>query len=133
MPQKLRFWIAFVLLTAICFVDYQYFTEGVAVNNISPQKRQLFHLLIFVIIIPIGYWGWAKHPFLWLRKFWLVIYFSVLGLLLVAGGVQATTHIFGVAVLDFFSSIRLFFTSPMPYLILLFFSRFAVISREEKN
>ena len=129
MSYKLRFWLGLIILTSICWIDYQYFSEGYTVRAIPDITRKLMHVLFLIMVIPIGYWGWARHPLPWIKSFWLIIYTSVLILLLIFGLIDVLGHPFSPELKDVVSKdIRLFFTSPMPYLILFLIS---ILSQRE--
>lgn len=117
MKHKFLFWLIFVLVTALCWVDYQYFTEGHA-NSISPIARQAGHIAILLAILPIGYIGYKNHPMSWIKKLWLVSYSLVIAIIGIIGLLQWQLQLFGTAFLDQVSSLRLFFCSPVPYFLL---------------
>lgn len=91
----------------------------------SPVVRQLAHLALLALTAAVGYWGWASQPEQWVKRFWLVAYALVAGLLVLTGAIQHLLQPFGPAFLDTVGLIRLFFTSPMPYFILFLLTRMA--------
>ncbi len=114
MRSKGSFWLIFIVVTALCWLDYQYFTEGHA-HQLSPIKRQIGHLGILTIIIPIGYLGWKALGISWIQKLWLASYIVTLIIIMAVGLIQWKTNVFGIGFLDQISRLRLFFTSPLPY------------------
>jgi|GEM_PF-1258370 len=117
MRNKPLFWLIFLAVTILCWLDYQYFTEGHA-QQLSPMQRQMGHLAILAIIAPVGYVGWRAFGVQWLQKLWIISYIVALIIITCAGLIQWKTNIFGVAFLDQISRLRLFFTSPLPYAML---------------
>lgn len=118
MPHRSRFILAFVVITALCWIDYQYYSEGGAVRAIDDTRRQMAHLIILILLVPIGWFGWSAHGVKWIRKFWLLTYLTAICFLITFGLIQSFFHPFGTTTKDIVSSIRLFFTSPMPFLLL---------------
>lgn len=114
MRSKVIFWLMFIAVTVLCWLDYQYFTEGHA-QQLSPIKRQIGHLGILAVITPVGYMGWKAYGVSWIQKLWLAAYVAVLVIIMVVGLTQWKTNIFGIEFLDQISRLRLFFTSPLPY------------------
>ncbi len=109
--------LGIIIIILICWIDYQYFTEGITVINMNATIRRVGHLLFLALLIPIGYWGLSKLP-KWISSLWLRSYVVVFLLMLVIGAIQVIWHPFNVAFLDQVSNIRLFFGSPLPYMIL---------------
>lgn len=114
MRSKAIFWLIFIAVTVLCWLDYQYFTEGHA-QQLSPIKRQIGHLGILAVITPVGYMGWKAYGVSWIQKLWFAAYVAALVIIMVVGLIQWKTNIFGIEFLDQISRLRLFFTSPLPY------------------
>ena len=117
MKPKFLFWLIFIFVTTLCWVDYQYFTEGHA-NSISPLSRQIGHIVILLAILPVGYLGWKNHPMAWIKTLWLMSYTIVIAIICVIGMLQWRLQLFGTGFLDQVSNLRLFFCSPVPYFLL---------------
>lgn len=118
MKAKHRFLIALISIFILSWVDYQFFTEGLSVIQMAEQKRRIAHLIIFALFIPIGYWGWQKHAYSWMRRLWLFAYIPAFLLILIIGFISWRWHLFPVSFLDKVSIVRIFFCSPVPCLIL---------------
>lgn len=118
MQQRNKFWIALALITVVCFLDYQLFTEGYAVRSISPAIRQAGHFAILLAVIPIGWWAWKAHPIRWFRMLWAASYGFAIGFILSIGALKALINTLPEAFLDWASTVRYFFTSPLPHLLL---------------
>ncbi|HTN47335.1 MAG TPA: hypothetical protein VL098_13380 [Flavipsychrobacter sp.] len=109
--------LALALLIILCWFDYQYFTEGKSVLEMSAITRRIAHLLFLAVLIPVGYWGLGNFP-KWMRGLWFASYAAVFCFLFIVGVLQVKLKLFSVATLDQISTIRLFFGSPMPFMIL---------------
>lgn len=117
MNRKLAFWLSFIIVAALCWIDYQYFTEGHA-HLITPIQRQIGHILLLIAITPVGYVGWRYYGIQWIYKLWLTSYMVAIAIIGITGLIQWKTGVFGIVFLDQISSLRLFFTSPLPYFML---------------
>ncbi len=122
MPYKLKIAIALVIFIVISYLDYQYFSEAGTAGAIAPVIRQMMHLVILIMFIPVGFWVMksAGHP--WLKNLWLAAYGGVILLLCIIGFIQWKTALFSTQILDLVSKVRLFFTSPLLFVLLLFIS-----------
>lgn len=125
MKQQNKFWLALVLITIVCFVDYQMFTEGYAVRRLSPMIRQAGHFIILLAVIPIGWWAWKLHPMQWLKQLWLYAYGIALVFIVLIGLLKSQTNILTEDFLDWVTTVRYFFTSPLPHLLLYMLSLIA--------
>lgn len=125
MKRQNKFWLALALITVVCFIDYQLFTEGYAVRRLSPVVRQVGHLVVLLAVIPIGWWAWKQHPMQWLKKLWLYAYAIALAFILLVGLLKSQTDILTDNFLDWVTTVRFFFTGPLPHLLLYMLSRIA--------
>lgn len=125
MQQKTKFWIAFIAITLVCFIDYQLFTEGYAVRRLSATTRQLGHLAVYIAVIPIGYWAWYKHSMSWLKYIWLIGYISILLFILLSGALKMLHVIPSQDFHDWVTTVRFFFCTPMPHIIIYMLSKIA--------
>ena len=128
--KKPRIWLAFLLITVLCWIDYSQFTDVAELDGISDTTRRIAHIIILMLIIPLGYWGLAAATMQWMKRIWLLLYVTGLVVILIAGILQWQWQLFSVPVLDRISDIRLFLTSPIPYFILLLLP--SVLSREKR-
>lgn len=127
--NKIRTVIAFLLLALLSFIDQQYFYEPLSAASVNPLFRQIMHIVILLAFIPIGYWAMLHHRLSWLKKLWVGIYITFIGIMISIGAFQILTHIVNVSLLDFIAKIRLFVESPLLFLIMLFLSQ--IISDEK--
>jgi hypothetical protein len=130
MKRKQIFWLIFLLVTILSWIDNQYFTEGLSLQR-PDLTRQIGHLIVLILIIPVGYIGWNTLTEKWPRNTWTYSYLFILVLIGSAGLIQLKTHFFTTAYLDMISSIRQFFCSPMPYFIIYILHR--VTTRTQRS
>lgn len=126
MKQQNKFWLALALITIICFLDYQLFTEGYAVRRLPPTVRQAGHFVVLLAVIPIGWWAWKLHPMQWLKKLWLYAYGIALAFIVLVGLLKSQTDILTEDFLDWVTTVRYFFTSPLPHLLVYMLSLIAL-------
>ena len=118
MRQQTKFWVALVLITLVCYIDYQFFIEGYNVRKLSSTIRQAGHLSVLISVAAIGYWAWAKHPLTYLKKLWLFSYGAGLGFILVTGLIKTQTELLGEDFFEWAATVRYAFCSPLPHLLL---------------
>ncbi len=118
MGYKAKLIIGVIIITAICFVDYQFFTEGRDARRLDPLVRQAAHLIVLAVITPIGYWAWKGHPMQWTKNLWIASYMLAISILLIVGLIQWQTSLFSNELLDRFYDFRLFFGSPLAFIML---------------
>ena len=126
MKQQNKFWLALALITIVCFIDYQLFTEGYAVRRLSPTVRQAGHFGVLLAVIPIGWWAWKEHPMQWLKQLWLYAYSIALGFIVLIGLLKSLSNILTEDFLDWVTTVRYFFTSPLPHLLVYMLSLIAL-------
>ena len=119
MNQQAKTWMGLILISAVAYLDYHFFTEGYAVRRMSPIVRQGGHLAILAAIVPIGYWALKNHPLSWASKVWARTYIGVILFIILIGALQRFTNIFGNGFLDKIQELRAFFCSPLPYIFIL--------------
>jgi hypothetical protein len=123
MQLKYRMLIAVLLITLICWFEIQYLTEGFYRSPIPEKGRHLVHLLLLVTVTAVGYWGWKTHPMKWLSSLWVLSYAACILFLLVMSIVYLFVGHFNADTIGTIRGIRLFFCSPMPFLLLFVLSR----------
>ncbi|MBS1771885.1 MAG: hypothetical protein JST82_03435 [Bacteroidetes bacterium] len=124
MKPKLVFWLSFIAVTLLSWIDNQYYTEGLAHYH-TPFQRQIAHIIILAMFIPVGYWGWRTNPIHWFRKAWLILYSTVTVIIGIIGLYEWKKGGLSLEFLDSVSVVRQFFCSPAPYFILYVLQRAA--------
>lgn len=111
-------WLALLAILALCTADHVYFTEGRGAQSLSDGVRKVAHISILAAIIPVGYLGWRRHPQQWLKRVWLWSHLCALSAVVLAGAACYSLGYYDKALLKKLGDIRLFFCSPVPYLVL---------------
>lgn len=107
----------FVLICALSWIDYQVFTEGTA-QRFSPIVRQLGHITILTVVLPVGYIGCSQYYLKTIKYWWAILYIAGICLLVATGLLQWKLQLFSTSFLDRISALRLFLCSPVPYFML---------------
>ena len=123
---KNRLWVAVVLITILCWVEISYLTEGNVGSPVPERMRHIFHLVLLLAVTGIGYWGWYLHPKKWLKNIWLIAYTSFIVIMLLTSLAYIVTGNFSHYIIGTVRSARLFFSSPMPFLLCYVLSRVEV-------
>ncbi len=123
-----RKWIAGILITLTYWCSYQGF-EGFQL--FSKFKSIYISALISLLLIVTGLLGvyafWLSRQ-KWTLQVWIIVYSFVT---LIVGTLSISWLFFKIKnynLLDFMSGLRMFFTSPVPYGIILFLQKFASAS-----
>ncbi len=83
--NKVKPWIAFVILNIITWLGYSYIYENTDSRNMQKIYTYPCHFLCLAIITIIGFWGLGGYQKRWVKKIWLLIYFVLISLLLLFG------------------------------------------------
>lgn len=116
MANKWKVWIPLLVIVILSWLELQFFTESVGVEEF---KRKIAHIVFLIAVGAVGYFTWAKHPVGWLRSVWIMAYTAAIALIMGVGLIQWKFGLFGTAFLDEIHHIRLFFSSPLPFIMLL--------------
>ncbi len=121
-----RKWIAGILITLTYWCSYQGF-EGFQL--FTKFKSVYISALISSLLIVTGLLGvyafWLSRQ-KWTLQVWIIVYSFVT---LIVGTLSVSWLFFKIKnynLLDFMSGLRMFFTSPVPYGVILFLERFLV-------
>lgn len=126
MTQRTKFWLAMAIITIICYFDFYLFGEGYGVRKVSSVARQAGHLATLLAVLGAGYWAWQHHPLKWLNKLWVATYTTGIVFILIIGALKTFTGILGDDFLEWAATVRLFFCTPLPHLLLYMLSLIAV-------
>jgi hypothetical protein len=118
MSNKLRIIIALLVIVVLAWIELQQYSEAV---NVPEQTRKIAHILFLVAIMLVGYWGWFAHPLKWLKNAWVLAYTAVLAIIVAFGVIHWKVYQFSIGFLDQISLLRIFFSSPVPFLVLVVF------------
>jgi len=123
MQRKSRNITVLILLTLISFADHQFFYEPERVTSLSAVQRQFMHLLVLLSFIPVGAFALGTQPAAWVNRLWIATYSAAVGILALVGVVQWKLGLFPGRLLDVISSLRIFLTSPLPLMLLLYMAK----------
>ncbi len=116
MQNKWRPWIGLAIIVILSWVELQFFTETDAVGEV---ERQVAHITFLLLIMATGYIALYRHRAKWLKSLWLLAYAIVLLIIVGVGVLNRRVVPFGVDFLDEIHQLRVFFSTPIPFLILM--------------
>ncbi len=122
-----RTWLALIVIAALSWVELQYISESSPDSMEGPIRKSLHIVFLFVVMLT-GYWGWYKHPLKWLRNLWILSYSFSIFALLPLWIIASRFHYPGI--LDFVHNVIKAFISPVPFLILLVFSKMKSLTHD---
>lgn len=97
--------------------------RGYDTNFFQTTKPIIKHSINFSLLLAIaftGYFGLIAVSKIWIKKIWVLIYSLLIILLACIGVVDLFFRINNYNVRDMIANVRMFFTSPLPFAILLF-------------
>jgi hypothetical protein len=118
MPKKS--WVTVTLITALYWVTYEGYEGFRLFLHFSPLLK---HAINFVLFFSVGIIGLASLKQKWIRNLWIMLYAGVSVVLILGGLLSISTLISNSNFNSFLSSLRLFFTSPLPYAIAILFAK----------
>ena len=90
----------------------------------SRSRSHIYQFLFIVFIAIIGYIGWLNYSIAWVKTIWILMYSLLLVMLVLLGLVDYFLFNLSLGSRIAFGNVRDFFLTPLPYLVLWFFSKF---------
>jgi hypothetical protein len=116
---KARVWVCGVVIALIYWSTWL----GANDNSLSKSTKHLFGFSLLVLVGALGYYAWSSQPQEWAKKLWLFLYLSVILILLIFGTIDFFKMLKDESLKNMLASLRLFFTSPVPFGILMYLVR----------
>lgn len=114
-----RVWVAAFLITLIYWCSYQG-TEGATYSKLVPfYWKQAINFTLLLVVFRLGIYGFAKSK-VWLLQVWITVYALVILIISLLGAADLIIHFKNDSFRNLFGYLRLFFTSPVPYGVILF-------------
>lgn len=120
MNNKLRYIISLFLILIICWLGYTY-TEEIKLftsNRHKPFQLQFKRLLWLISIGVLTWWGFKKNTKKWLAQIVIITYILAVIIIGLLGLIEWKYKILGENTKEFISGIRLFLSSPLPFIFL---------------
>lgn len=123
-----RKWIAGILITLTYWCSYQGFEGFQLFTKFKSVYISALISSLLVVTGLLGVYGFWLNRQKWTLQVWIIIYSIVT---VIVGALSVGWFFFKIKnynLLDFMSGLRMFFTSPVPYGVILFLERFASVS-----
>jgi len=115
-----RKWIAGIIILFLYFCTYQE-SEGLKfLHGAKPLVRHTVNFGLLLTVAGFGVYGLSREKQKWVRTIWIAIYFMIIGFMGVLGIVDLLYYLDNLSFRNMVSFLRMFFTSPVPYGIVLF-------------
>lgn len=120
MNNKLRYIISLVLILLICWIGYTYTEEIklVTSNRHKPFQLQFKRLVWLISIGGLTWWAFVKNTKKWLAQTVIIAYGLAIIIIGLLGLIEWKYKFFGENTKEFISGIRLFLSSPLPFIFL---------------
>ena len=118
MLHKRRMIVCILLMMLMAWLDSKFLTRRPYCLMIGNTMRWAAHLLMLGSVFVAGVWAMNKESQDWIKLMWFRCYIVVFIVLLVLVWLSHFTHLFHKPQLTTISRFRMFFTGPVPFLIL---------------
>lgn len=112
-------WKTVLLISLISIADFQFLAEGSFAATVSPLGQRLGHLIALLSILWLGCNILKNDTEEVFRLTWFYAYVSVLFVAILTGIAHYGFHFFSYSQLATVGMLRAFFTTPLPFLMLL--------------
>jgi len=121
---KPRVWIAATIICLLYWGTWHGYTDNPETQ--FKANTLLRHAIDFLLLLGValtGFYGWKNHHQSWILKLWVLIYSVVIFSISFLGLVDIYLGIHNLSFRNLLSNLRLFFTSPVPFGVLIFFAK----------
>lgn len=123
MKHKRRIWIGIVAIIIICWFGYTYTEEVNKISNAhKPLKQQIQRFIWLAVVGLIAYWSFLKHRYQWISKTIIIVYMISIFMLGGLGLIEFKWKVFSENQKELISGVRLFLSSPLPFMVAWFLS-----------
>ena len=121
---KRRIWIAAVIICLLYWATWHGYTDDPKTNfKANPVIRHSIDYLLLITVAFTGWWGWNNHHQQWVKHLWVFIYLVIITSIGAFGVIDHFFTVEDLSVRNLLSGLRLFFNSPVPYGILIYFAK----------
>jgi len=124
--SRLRVLMALGVIVLICSLELAFVSEA---TGVEKRMRDVLHVLSYGSVMLVGYLYWRRSSPEWMRNMWLIVHVVFLVVVVLVSVLGGMMHLFPRVFNDQFYDVRLFFTSPVPFLISLLIVRLEKMSK----
>lgn len=131
---KGRTWIAFVIICLLYWATWHKYHDDPKIH--FKADLLLRHLLNYSLLVGVaitGWLGWKKHPDQWVCKLWVMVYAVFIICISALGVLDVTLGVGSESFRNMLTGLRIFFTSPVPYGIMIYFAKKSYRSTQANN
>jgi magnesium-transporting ATPase (P-type) len=119
-----RVWISGILISLVYWATWHGYHDNPKYHfSTNPYIRHSLNFSLLLLVALVGWHGWRYHRQIWIKKLWVIIYVSIITFLLICGAFDLLFRFENMSTRSLLSGLRLFFTSPVPFGVLIFLSR----------
>jgi len=116
-----RIVIAVVVMLACCWCSFKGYEMGLF-QTLKPAIKHGINFSLLLVVALVGYGSLRSVSKSWVQPIWVLIYAFLIILLPCIGIIDIFSRINNYNLRDLITNVRMLFTSPLPFAILLFIS-----------
>jgi hypothetical protein len=122
--QNRKIWIGMIVISVLYLSTWHSYEDNYRTNfKADPLIRHTINFGLLMLVAITGWLVWKKHPHRWTLPLWSFIYTVVIALCIAFGLADLMVSLSNESLRSMISGLRIFFTSPVPYGIMIFFSK----------
>lgn len=121
---KPRVWVAATIICLLYWGTWHSYHDDPEIQfKTNTTLRHIINYSLLLAVALTGVYGWKNHFQPWVLKLWIFIYAVVIFFLSFFGILDIFFGISNLSFRNLIANLRLFFTCPVPYGVLIFFAK----------
>ena len=121
--MKSKTLLAFLFITGISWLTYQAFEGSRFLKDQSQFIKHSVNIFFLLAVFSAGYFAFSFYKQTWIRTIWLLLYSLIIAILLLFGFFDLLLTIKAQNIRNMLSGLKMFFCSPLPFVLLIFLSK----------
>jgi hypothetical protein len=118
-----RIWFVAIAITLIYWCTYHGIEGAKFLVTVKPFYKYVVNFMLLILVFGLGAYALSKLEPKWMVQTWFLVYAAVIGCILFFGLADLFLGVKNINLRNFLFGIRMFFTSPLPFGIVLLLSR----------
>jgi hypothetical protein len=127
-----RVGIVFIFIVLIYWSTHQGNEGTNYLNKLDFALKPFLVYIFFALVAFMGYYGLSETVEQWIKKIWIITYAATSVIIILSIIIRKAIGIEDRSLAEMSNNLRLFFTSPVPFAVLLYLNR-KFVDRRNKN